>query len=91
MTDSFYRVAFESGAWRALMSLPHPTQEQIFKAIESLEIDPRPAGAKKLREQRGRLRIRSGDFRVIYEVHDGVLLVLVVEVGNRRNIYKKKK
>ena len=89
--SSFYRVAFEPSAWRELMALPIATQEQILNAIEALEIEPRPSGCKKLREQRGRFRIRIGGWRVVYEVHDAVLLVLVVNVGNRRNIYKRRR
>jgi mRNA interferase RelE/StbE len=88
---SFYRLAFEPKAWRNLMALSLQTQEQLLDAIESLELDPRPSGCKKLKEERGRLRIRSGDLRVIYEVHDEILLVLVVDVGNRRSIYKRRK
>jgi mRNA interferase RelE/StbE len=56
--------------------------------IENLETNPRPRGAERLIGQRGRWRIRSGDYRVIYEIADAQLVVLVVSVGHRREVYR---
>ena len=59
-------------------------------AIELLATDPRPPGATKLSGREGEWRVRTGDYRVVYEVDDGVLRVLVVAVGHRRDIYRRR-
>jgi mRNA interferase RelE/StbE len=56
--------------------------------IENLETNPRPRGAELLTSRSGRWRIRSGDYRVIYEIADAELVVLVVSVGHRREVYR---
>ena len=58
--------------------------------VELLARQPRPAGAKKLVGGRGEWRVRTGDYRIIYEIDDGVLLVLVLAVGHRRDIYRRR-
>ena len=50
--------------------------------------NPRPRGVEKLEGRENRYRIRVGDYRVIYEIHDEVLLVLVVRIGHRREVYR---
>ena len=61
---------------------------RIIGALEELEADPRPAGASSLVGYSGALRIRVGDWRVVYRVVDERLLVLVLQVGHRREIYR---
>lgn len=56
-------------------------------AIDQLATEPRPAGCIKL-SGRAQWRVRVGDYRVLYEIHDDALLVLVIEVGHRRSIYR---
>ncbi|WP_346426229.1 type II toxin-antitoxin system RelE/ParE family toxin [Actinobaculum sp. 313] len=58
--------------------------------VELLAQEPRPSGAKKLVGGRGEWRVRTGDYRIVYEVHDGVLLVLVLAVGHRREVYRRR-
>ena len=58
--------------------------------VELLARQPCPAGAKKLVGGRGEWRVRTGDYRIIYEIDDGVLLVLVLAVGHRRDIYRRR-
>jgi mRNA interferase RelE/StbE len=58
-----------------------------FGWIYSLEIAPRPSGCKKLKGGEGLYRIRVGDYRVIYEIEDAKLVVVVVKIGNRKDIY----
>jgi len=65
------------------------TKVQITRRIAALADDPRPAGVKMLQGQHGYYRIRSGDYRVIYMIEDDVLVVLVVKVGHRREVYRK--
>jgi len=73
----------------ALRKLDRPVAERIKAATESLRDDPRPAGAKMLTGMHGVLRIRvAGDYRVLYTVDDDRLVVLVVDAGHRRQIYR---
>jgi mRNA interferase RelE/StbE len=83
-----YRVLFEPVAWSALMKLSPRLQEQILRAVEALEIEPRPPGVVKLQGRESTYRVRSGDFRVLYEIRDRELVVLVVDIGNRRDVYR---
>jgi len=76
-----YRVEFTSAAARQVKKLPRPTRDRVLDAIENLQDDPRPTGAKKIVGEQTAWRIRVGDYRVIYDVFDGELLVTVVRAG----------
>ena len=82
-----YTVDILRSAQNQLAMIDHRDQTHIISAIRSLADNPRPIGCKKLA---GRLawRIRIGAYRVIYEVHDAQLLVLVVAVGHRKEVYR---
>jgi mRNA interferase RelE/StbE len=82
-----YRVEVSRRAAKAVTSLDKPLRRRVLAAIDALSGDPRPAGGKKLADQQA-WRIRVGDYRIIYEIHDQILLVLVVDVGHRREIYR---
>lgn len=83
-----YQIEFLRSAIKELRSLPKDVQVRIGRAIDGLGSDPRPSGAKTLQGDGKRLRIRIGDYRVIYRLEDDRLVVLVVKVGHRREIYK---
>jgi mRNA interferase RelE/StbE len=83
-----YRIEITRDAVRALAKLDKPVRRRIQHAIDHLQDDPRPPGAVALRGLRGAYRIRVGDYRVIYSVDDGELMVLVVDLGHRREIYR---
>ncbi len=68
------------------MNLPPRLQERVFLAIEALESTPRPSGVVKLQGEDNLYRIRVGDYRIIYQIQDGALLIIVVKVGNRRDV-----
>ncbi|MCC7089176.1 MAG: type II toxin-antitoxin system RelE/ParE family toxin [Dehalococcoidia bacterium] len=82
-----YTVRIDRHAERQVRRLPPSVRERVLRAAYALADDPRPPGVRKMRGADLRYRIRVGDYRVIYEIHDNVLLVLVVEVGNRREVY----
>jgi mRNA interferase RelE/StbE len=82
-----YRIEVSRRAAKAVTSLDKPLRRKILAAIEGLAGNPRPAGCKKLAGQEA-WRIRVGDYRIIYEIHDQVLLVIVVDLGHRREIYR---
>ena len=59
-------------------------------AIDALEANPRPFGYDKLAGRENEYRIRVGDYRIIYAIHDDVLVVLVIEVGPRDQVYRRR-
>ena len=83
-----YRVEVASAADRVLDALPHATRARIVRKMEALGLDPRPRGSKKLKGDDDFYRVRAGDFRIVYAVRDDVLVVLVVKIGNRRDVYR---
>ena len=83
-----FSVAFARRARKALQQLDRQAAKRIVKVVESLVDQPRPPGARQLKE-RFEWRIHVGHYRVIYEIHDDRLFVLVVKVGHRREIYRK--
>lgn len=82
-----YTVVLEPKAERAIRKLPPELGERVSHAAYALGDDPRPHGYRKLHGRGDRYRIRVGDYRIIYEIKDDVLIVLVVEVGPRDSIY----
>ncbi|MEM6392918.1 MAG: type II toxin-antitoxin system RelE/ParE family toxin [Planctomycetota bacterium] len=83
-----YRVELTRAAERQLRKLPALARERIETAIEQLINDPRPRGCVAFKGLKNGYRIRVGDYRVIYQVNDGELLVVVVRVGGRRDVYR---
>ena len=83
-----YTVDFLPTALEELASLPKGTQIQILKRIEGLKGDPYPAGIKRLKSTEKFIRLRVGNYRVIYEVDGKRLLVLVIKIGDRKDIYE---
>ena len=82
-----YSVFVRKSAQKALARIPFPFQDRIIRAIRSLANVPRPHGVKKL-SNREAWRIRVGDYRIIYEIHDDRLVILVVVVGHRGDVYR---
>jgi mRNA interferase RelE/StbE len=83
-----YRIELRPAAVRALKKLDPPIRRRIQGAITLLAEEPRPPAARALRGRPG-LRIRVGDYRIIYTVTDDVLLIVVVTVGHRRDVYDR--
>jgi mRNA interferase RelE/StbE len=67
--------------------LPDEAAERILQRLATLETNPRPHDVKKLKG-RDAWRIRVGDYRVLYEIHDRALQVVVISVGHRREVYR---
>lgn len=83
---SQYRVELRPAAVRALRKLDPSVRQRVQGAIALLAQDPRPPSTRALQGHPG-LRVRVGDYRIIYTVADDVLLVVVVTVGHRRELY----
>jgi mRNA interferase RelE/StbE len=87
---SLYQIEFLPSARKELTSFPRGAQERIGKKIDSLSINPRPHGVEKLEGKRGSFyRLRVGDYRILYEIQDEILLILVIKVGHRREVYRR--
>ncbi len=86
---SRYRIEFVPAAVRQFGSLPVKIQLRVRTRIEALGSDPRPAGYRKLKGADDIYRVRVGDYRVLYQVRDDDLLVLVVSVRKRGEVYKR--
>ena len=84
-----YRIEFTASAQDELAALPRKIQRQISQKIDSLAEDPRPAQSKRLEGKSHIYRLRSGDYRVLYQIRDKLLLVLVIRVGHRREVYRR--
>ncbi len=83
-----YRIELRPAAVRALKRLDPPIRRRIQGAIALLAEEPRPPAARPLRGRPG-LRVRVGDYRIVYTVADDVLLIVVVTVGHRRDVYER--
>jgi mRNA interferase RelE/StbE len=85
-----YRIEFAPGAARDFRKLDRADQARLAPKIDSLRANPRPHGVETLSGAEGLLRIRVGNYRVVYQVRDDRLLVLVVRVGHRRDVYRRR-
>lgn len=82
-----YTVILPKSVRKSLDRLSDPMAARILTRLSELETNPRPADVKKLKG-RDAWRLRVGDYRVIYEIHDRVLQVLVIAIGHRRAVYR---
>jgi mRNA interferase RelE/StbE len=83
-----YKVFFKSSADRQLRKLPEALQRRIVAKVEALANNPRPQGVVQLAEYEHLWRIRVGDYRVVYEIHDDRLVILVLRVAHRKDVYR---
>lgn len=82
-----YTVILQPRAARQIDKLAPDVQRRILSALEKLKSEPRPMGYKKLKGQGELYRVRVMDYRIVYEIEDDRLRVLVVQVGHRSDIY----
>jgi mRNA interferase RelE/StbE len=83
-----YRVSFAPAALRQFRKLPAAVQRRLSPHIDALADNPRPTGVVKLSGVSDIYRVRVGDYRIVYEIQDVVLVVLVLKIGNRREMYR---
>ena len=79
-----YKIEIKKSVFKALRRLDKQTIEKIGKVIDKLADDPRPFGYKKLVDEESLYRVRVGNYRIIYEVHDEVCLIVVLRLARRR-------
>jgi mRNA interferase RelE/StbE len=82
-----FQVILPKSVQKELNRLPDDVASRVLARLAGLETNPRPQDVKKLKG-RDAWRIRVGDYRVIYEVHDRVLQIIVIRIGHRREIYR---
>lgn len=85
---SHYRVDIARRAIKALTALPRQEQQRVRAAIDLLADNPRPPGCTKLTAEDKTYRVRVGVYRIVYEVFDDHLVIDVVRIGHRRDIYR---
>ena len=83
-----YEVQILPKAARQIKALPIDVRQDISLTIQSLANDPRPIGVKKLSGEKDIYRVRVGNYRVLYQIIDKVLVVVFVSVGHRREVYR---
>jgi mRNA interferase RelE/StbE len=82
-----YKITIKKSAAKELGEIPKKDLRKIIKRIQSLARNPRPHGSQKLSAQ-GRYRIRQGDYRIVYSIDDKDLIIDIVKIGHRREIYR---
>lgn len=85
-----YDVEVLPSVVKALTKLPRNDVQAIYRRLETLREDPRPRGAEKIQGERDAWRVRQGNYRIVYRVDDIVLVVTVVRIGHRRDVYRKR-
>ena len=85
---SEFRIEVSSTAEKQLAKLERDEQVRVARTIRKLADDPRPPGCRKLRDYSNVYRIRVGVFRILYSIEQDRLLILVLKIGHRRNVYR---
>lgn len=89
MPEPRYSITYKPSAAKALRKFDRQYQRTIITAIDALAHQPRPDGVKKLQGGEGEYRLRVGSYRVIYDINDSELIILVLHLGHRKDIYRK--
>jgi mRNA interferase RelE/StbE len=82
-----YKIFFKKSVEKDFESLPKKDLKRILDRIKTLAEDPRPAGCEKL-TGRERYRVRQGRYRIVYSIQDNELIVWVIKVGHRKDVYR---
>ena len=82
-----YKILIKPSAVKELKKIPKKELKKITDRIQALSSDPRPPGCEKLAAQNA-YRIRQGTYRIIYTIEDDQLIILIIKVGHRRDIYR---
>ena len=83
-----YRITILPVVVKALEKIPESDRKRIGAKINDLADNPRPSGVKKLADENSLYRVRVGDYRIVYMIEDEVVQVLVIRVGDRKDVYR---
>jgi mRNA interferase RelE/StbE len=89
MASNEYNIEWKRSATRELRQLPREVVSRILRAVEGLRINPFPSGVRKLAGAEHTYRIRVGSYRIIYSIYTARLVVEVIRVGHRRDVYNR--
>jgi mRNA interferase RelE/StbE len=84
-----YKIEWKRSAARELRKLPREAVSRILQAVEELSADPYPTGVRKLVGSEQTYRIRVGDYRVVYSVFSSTLVIQIIRVGHRKDVYNR--
>jgi mRNA interferase RelE/StbE len=88
VSEENYSIEFLRTALKELSKLPKDIQQRIAQKIEELKTNPCPPGVIALTNGNGQLRLRVGDYRIIYRIEADKVVIVIIKVGHRKNIYK---
>jgi mRNA interferase RelE/StbE len=83
-----YSIEIKKSAAKEIEKLPVPILKKVMQKITSLSENPRPNGCKKLTADE-KYRIRVGEYRILYSIEDALLIIFVVKVSHRKDVYRK--
>jgi mRNA interferase RelE/StbE len=83
-----YSIFLAPPAERQLKAFPQAVQMRLVKRLKGLQANPRPQGVKKLAGEDDLYRVREGNYRIIYTIRDKALIVLVLKIGDRKEVYR---
>ncbi len=83
-----YKIKISSAAEKTLRKIPKKDLSKLLEAIKSLSLNVYPDGCRKLEGEEDVFRVRHGHYRIVYEVHKKVLLILILKVGHRKGVYR---
>lgn len=84
-----FRIEFTKSAAKALKAIPKTDQKRIAKKIDSLAKSPPEPGKTKMKGNNPFHRVRVGGYRIIYEIRDEILLILILKIGHRKEVYRR--
>jgi mRNA interferase RelE/StbE len=84
-----YKIELKPSAVRSLSLIPKEDQRLIRSRIDALANNPFPPNVKKLEGEENLYRVRAGHYRIIYQIHKKILLILVVAIGHRKEVYRR--
>ncbi len=84
-----YRIEWKPSARKELKKVPKASIPKSLAAVQALAENPRPVGSRKLRGSEYTYRIRSGDYRIVYSVLSDTLIIEIVRIGHRKDIYRR--
>jgi len=83
-----YRVIVKPSAEREVNRLPLAVATRVVAAMTALGDDPRPPGVKKMQGAENLWRVRVGDYRIVYEIHDREIVIVVLRIAHRKDVYR---
>ena len=88
MSDRVYEISFRKSVKKDIKGIPHNDLVKIFTSIENLATNPIPTNAIKLKGSDTMYRIREGNYRIVYDIEFDTIVITIIRIGHRKNVYK---